>query len=177
MAKTDWQLVEACRRGDGQAWDELVGRYERLVFSVPLNFGLNRQDAADITQHTFIVLMENLHTIQEDGNLAAWLGTVARRHTWRLHERHQRQAEEAEESAVSLPDMDADERRERWERLQWLHDGLSRLDEKCHKLLLVLYFETEEPVYSQVAAQLGMAVGSIGPTRARCLQKLKDFLQ
>lgn len=177
MAKTDWQLIEACRQGDGQAWEELVTRYERMVFSIPLNFGLNRQDAADIAQHTFIVLMENLQNQREDGNLAGWLGTVARRHTWRQFERHQRDAEEAEETAVSLPDIDAHERRERWERIQWLQDGLGRLDEKCRKLLLALYFETEEPVYGDVAAQLGMAVGSVGPTRARCLQKLKELLQ
>jgi RNA polymerase sigma factor (sigma-70 family) len=148
-----------------------------LVFSIPLNFGLNRQDAADITQYTFIILMERLHTITEDGNLAGWLGTVARRHTWRFYERHQREAEEDEEQAMAMPDVAAEEWRERWERLQWLYDGLRRLDEKCRELLFALYFEREEPAYGDIAARLGMAVGSIGPTRARCLQRLKKLLR
>ncbi len=177
MEKTDWQLIQACRRGEPQAWEELVSRYERLVFSIPLNFGLNRDDAADIAQHTFIVLMENLYRLREDGNLVGWLGTVARRHTWRLSGRHQRQPEEAEDAAVALPDMDATERQERWERLQWLHQGLSHLDERCRQLLHALYLEAAEPAYTEVAAHLGMAVGSIGPTRARCLQRLKEILQ
>lgn len=177
MVKTDWQLIQACRQGDEKAWEELVNRYERLIFSIPLNFGLNREDAADIAQHTFIVLMESLHTLKEDGNLVGWLGTVARRHTWRLSERHQSHPEESEETAIVLPDMDADERRERWERLQWVHNGLSRLDERCRHLLQALYFESEEPSYGEIAARLGMALGSIGPTRARCLQRLKELLE
>lgn len=177
MAKTDWQLIQACRQGSQQAWEELVDRYERLVFSIALNFGLNRQDAADITQHTFIILMENLANIKEDGNLAGWLGTVARRHTWRQAERHRRELLEAEETAVTLPDINAAERQDRWERLLWLHNGLARLDERCRQLLHALYFEADEPAYADIAERLGTAVGSIGPTRARCLQKLKELLQ
>ena len=177
MAKTDWQLIQACRQGNQQAWEELVDRYERLVFSIALNFGLNRQDAADITQHTFIILLENLPNIKEEGNLAGWLGTVARRHTWRQAERNRRQPVEAEEAAVTLPDLNAAERQDKWERLLWLHNGLSRLDERCRQLLHALYFEAPEPTYAEIAAHLGTAVGSIGPTRARCLQKLKELLQ
>ena len=177
MTKTDWQLIQACRNGDQQAWDELINRYKRLIFSIPLNFGMNEQDAADVMQHTFIILMESLPTLKEDGNLTGWLGTVARRHTWRLAGRHQREPVDAEDEALALPDMDAVERQERWERLQWLHNGMSRLDERCQKLLQALYFEAEEPAYGDIAARMGMAVGSIGPTRARCLQRLKEFLQ
>jgi RNA polymerase sigma factor (sigma-70 family) len=177
MADTDWQLIQRCRQGDQRAWEELVGRYERLIFSIPLNFGLSRADAADVAQHTFIVLMENLHLIREDGNLAGWLGTVARRHTWRRAERQQREAVVEEEKAMVIPDMDAAERQDRWERLLWVQKALSRLDERCRKLLEALYFEEEEPSYAEIAGRLGMAEGSIGPTRARCLQKLKELLQ
>lgn len=177
MEKTDWQLIQACRQGEQQAWEELVSRYERLVFSIPLNFGLTREDAADIAQHTFIILMENLHRLREDGNLVGWLGTVARRHTWRLSGRQQRRGEEGEDAAAALPDMDAAERQERWERLQWLQEGLSRLDERCRQLVQALYLEAEEPAYTEIAARLGMAVGSVGPTRARCLQRLKEIME
>lgn len=177
IADTDWQLIQRCRQGDQRAWEALIDRYERLVFSIPLNFGLGRPDAADIAQHTFIVLMKNLHLIKEDGNLAGWLGTVARRHTWRRAERQQREPVVVEETAVVIPDLDAVERQDRWEQLLWVQKGLSRLDERCRKLLEALYFEVEEPSYIEVATRLGMATGSIGPTRARCLQKLKEYLQ
>jgi RNA polymerase sigma factor (sigma-70 family) len=176
MEKTDWQLIQACRRGNERAWEMLLDRYERLVFSIPLNFGLNREDAADIAQQTFIILMENLEGIDEDGNLAGWLGTVARRHTWRRAERRKREPLLEEETALVMADMDAAERQDKWERLLWLHTGLSRLDERCRHLLQALYFETGEPSYANIAEKLKMAVGSIGPTRARCLEKLKEIL-
>jgi RNA polymerase sigma factor (sigma-70 family) len=176
MEKTDWQLIQACRRGDERAWEKLLDRYERLVFSIPLNFGLNREDAADIAQQTFIILMENLEGIREDGNLAGWLGTIARRHTWRQAERRKREPQLEEGQSLMIQDLDAAERQDRWERLLWLHNGLSRLDERCRRLIQALYFEAGEPSYSGVAAKLKMAVGSIGPTRARCLEKLKGLL-
>ncbi|MGH2524402.1 MAG: hypothetical protein ACRDH2_17990, partial [Anaerolineales bacterium] len=65
---------------------------------------------------------------------------------------------------------------ERWERLEWLNQGLNLLDERCRNLLLALYFDPEQPAYAQVAERLGMPVGSIGPTRARCLEKMKQNL-
>lgn len=177
MEKSDWELVQGCRRGDETSWEELVKRYERLVFSIPLNFGLSRQDAADITQHTFIILMESLQNLREDGNLVGWLGVVARRQTWRLFERDRRHVEEgSDEDFSTAPDLDAHERQERWERLQWVHTGLLRLDERCRQLLQALYFAEEAPAYTDIAERFGMAVGSIGPTRARCLQRLKELL-
>jgi RNA polymerase sigma factor (sigma-70 family) len=176
MEKTDWQLIQACRRGSERAWEQLLDRYERLVFSIPLNFGLSREDAADIAQQTFIILMENLDRIKEDGNLAGWLGTVARRHTWRRAELRKREPLIEEETTLVMPDLDAAERQEKWERILWLHTGLSRLDERCRQLLQALYFEAGEPVYADIAGKLKMAVGSIGPTRARCLEKLKGIL-
>ncbi|GAB4578171.1 MAG: sigma-70 family RNA polymerase sigma factor [Anaerolineales bacterium] len=177
MTNTDWQLIQACRNGDQQAWEELINRYKRLVFSIPLNFGLNEDDAADVLQRTFIVLMERLDTLREDGNLTGWLGTIARRHTWRIANRHQREPIDPEDTALALPDMTASERQEQWERLQWLHHGMTHLDERCQKLLQALYLEHTEPSYEDIATRLGLAVGSIGPTRARCLQRLKEFLK
>lgn len=176
MPRSDWELIQGCRSGDELAWDELVARYERLVFSIPLNFGLERQDAADVMQHTFIVLMESLNSLREDGNLAGWLSVVARRHTWRLAERSRRNAPGGEDALMVVRDATAEEYRERWERVQWLHAGLIKLDDRCRRLLLALYFADEPPAYEEVAAAMGLAVGSIGPTRARCLQRLRELL-
>ncbi len=176
MDRTDWELIQACRQGDAEAWEALVARYERLVFSIPLNFGLNRQDAADVAQHTFITLMESLHTLREDGNLIGWLGVVARRRTWRWFQSSQRHGDESEERLSAVYDDDAAERQDRWEQIEWLYTGLMQLDERCRELLLALYFSQETPAYTEVAARLGMAVGSVGPTRARCLHRLKELL-
>src|SRR4030095_14420038 len=84
MLQTDRDLIRACRSGDARAWERLLDKYERLVFSISLNYGLTTDDAADVTQITFTILLQNLDTLPDDIPLAPWLATVARRHTWRL---------------------------------------------------------------------------------------------
>jgi RNA polymerase sigma factor (sigma-70 family) len=178
---TDWDLILACREGNKLAWEQLFTRYERLVYSIPLNYGLSRDDAADIAQTTFIIFMESLDGLSRDSRLSAWLCTVARRHTWRLLEQRRREQtnpeEDLRETAVFIPDHGSQRQMERWEAVQWLEQGFTLLDDRCRKLLLALYFASEQPAYTDVAEALNMAVGSIGPTRARCLQRLKERLE
>lgn len=180
MGESDRKLILACRRGDPHAWERLLDKYERLVFSIPLSYGLSREDAADITQLTFTILIESLDSLREDSRLGPWLATVARRHTWRLLHRYRREStgEEANlmESAVLLGRAE-DDSLERWELVEWLHYGLSRIGERCRELLTALYFDPDQPSYAEVAARLGMPVGSIGPTRARCLERLRQVLR
>jgi RNA polymerase sigma factor (sigma-70 family) len=158
----------------------LLDRYERLVFSVPRRYGLSREDAADITQLTFTILVQSMDTLPEDSRLGAWLVTVARRHTWRLLNRKRRE-EEAEEhgrssEAPELLSNSGTEDLEHWELTEWLNHGLSVVDKTCRDLLSALYLEPEQPSYAEVAARLGMAVGSVGPTRIRCLKRLREML-
>jgi RNA polymerase sigma factor (sigma-70 family) len=158
----------------------LLDRYERLVFSVPRRYGLSREDAADITQLTFTILVQSMDTLPEDSRLGAWLVTVARRHTWRLLNRKRRE-EEAEEHGRSsegpgLLSNSGTEDLEHWELTEWLNHGLSVVDKTCRDLLSALYLEPEQPSYAEVAARLGMAVGSVGPTRIRCLKRLREIL-
>lgn len=179
MPETDLDLLNACRRGDVRAWERLVRKYERLVYSIALNHGLTADDAADITQLTFTILLESLDSLRDDSNLASWLGTVARRHTWRLLKRAGREDTHAEEDvaeAAWLMNRPGDDPIRRWELAEWLDGGLSQIDERCRRLLIALYFDPEEPAYTEISERLGMAVGSIGPTRARCLQRLRDVL-
>jgi RNA polymerase sigma factor (sigma-70 family) len=180
MALSDQELILASRRGDAAAWESLVEKYERLVYSIPLNYGLSREDAADIAQLTFTILLQSLDSLRDDSRLGAWLAMVARRHTWRLVNRQRRESpptgEELSESLVRLPDPAGSRPMEQWEIVQWLDQGLSRLDDSCRQLLLALYFDSEEPSYAEVSQRLGMPMGSIGPTRARCLERLKRFL-
>lgn len=182
LADSDRELIERCRQGSAGAWHQMLNRYERLVYSIPLRYGLSREDAADVTQLTFTVLIQNLDSLAEDSRLGAWLSTVARRNTWRLLNRNRREIAREHlldaslaESAVLLGKSDAHSI-EHWELTDWLNAGLSQLNEVCRKLLLALYFEPERSSYAEVAGRLGMPLGSIGPTRARCLKRLKQVL-
>jgi RNA polymerase sigma factor (sigma-70 family) len=176
---SDRSLIRACRTGDVGAWQNLLDRYERLVFSVPRRYGLSPEDAADITQLTFTILIQSMDTLSEDSNLGAWLITVARRHTWRLLDRNRRKAASEHVSwgeATTLLAGNDSEGIERWEMSEWLNHGLSLVSKDCRDLLSALYLEPEQPSYADVAARLGMAVGSVGPTRIRCLKRLKQVL-
>jgi RNA polymerase sigma factor (sigma-70 family) len=174
---SDERLLQACRAGDAKGWSGLLDKYERLVYSIPLNYGLSRDDAADIAQIVFTSLLQSLDTLREDSNLAGWLATVARRHSWRMMTR--RRTEQLDpldnDDVHSLFPAHTGEA-DRVETAEWLHGGLAQLDERCRQLLLALYFDPDELSYGDIAARLGMAEGSIGPTRARCLQRLRHLL-
>lgn len=174
---TDQELIQACRNGDAQAWEQVLERYERLVYSIPLFYGLPGEDAADLVQITFTILLQSLDNLQEDTRLGAWLSTVARRHTWRLLERRRREQAAPDEDLAEMEWVGSvDEHPEHWERVEWITAGLNRLSDRCRELLLALYFDPLEPSYEEVAMRLSMPVGSIGPTRARCLERLKKHL-
>ena len=175
----DRDLILDCRDGDVGAWQRLLDRYERLVFSVPRRYGLSREDAADIAQLTFTILFQSMDTLPEDSTLGAWLTTVARRHTWRLLDRKRREGAggygSSNESTPMLANTGTDDV-ERWELAEWLEHGLSRIGKPCRDLLAALYLDPKQPTYAEVAARLGMAVGSVGPTRIRCLKRLRQVL-
>jgi RNA polymerase sigma factor (sigma-70 family) len=182
VADPDQNLIQRCRQGSTGAWQQLFNKYNRLVYSIPLRYGLSRDDAADIAQLTFTILIQSMDSLSEDSRLAPWLATVARRHTWRLMERNRRETaserlDDADlaQSAVLLGKSDADSI-EHWELTEWLEAGLSKIDERCRDLLLALYFQPERSSYAEVGARFNMPTGSIGPTRARCLERLKQTL-
>ena len=182
VVESDRDLIRRCREGSAGAWHQLLNKYERLVYSIPLRYGLSRDDAADIAQITFTILIQSLDGLAEDSRLGPWLATVARRHTWRLLERNRREAAserlegaDIAESAVLLGRSDADSI-EHWELTEWLDSGLSKISENCRNLLLALYFQPERSSYAEVAERLDMPIGSIGPSRARCIKRLKQML-
>ena len=114
--------------------------------------------------------------LPEDSTLGAWLTTVARRHTWRLLERNRRQG--IGKHAVLDENImgGTTEPIENWELGEWLNHGLSMIGRSCRNLLFALYLDPRQPSYEEVAARLGMAVGSVGPTRIRCLERLRRVL-
>lgn len=177
---TDWDLISACRAGQANAWEDLVTRYERLVISIALSYGLSRDDAADVTQTTFLALFRSLAVLSRDTRLSAWLATVAHRQTRRVLQSRRHEHPDAldllDERAPPLGPTDSNPM-ERWELVEWLDYGLASLNERCRRLLLTLYFDPSGPSYADVASRLGLAIGSIGPSRARCLEQLKQILQ
>lgn len=179
----DRTLLAACQRGEIDAWEQLLRKYERLVFSVARTSGLPADDAADITQITFSYLLQSLTSVNPQ-TLGGWLATVARRHSWRLQKRRQRESPseitddvvEHRLIAAFFPGHSDGNSLERWELVQWLQDGLAQLNERCRNLVVALYFDEDEPSYQVIAETLAIPTGSIGPTRARCLQQLRKIL-
>ena len=175
----DIRLIQDCRKGDRNAWEHLLDKYERLVFSIARNTGLSAEDATDITQLTFTYLLEGLDKMTDEGNLAGWLATVAKRHSRRLLVRQLRyQSTQLDPSLVTelIPEHPGSSGIEKWEMAEWLNTGLARIDERCRQLLLALYFEPEEPSYTEIDERFGLAVGSVGPIRARCIERLRESL-
>lgn len=167
----DRDLLDGCRRGDPRAWADLLDEYKRLVFSIPLRYGLSREDAADICQLTFTELLQSMDVIREDEQLVGWLATVARRQSWRLLERRRRESVVEEVPEVPVPDPT-----ENWARDEWLYGGLLALDTRCRELIIALYLSPGPSSYADVAQRLGRPIGSIGPSRARCLERLRSVL-
>jgi RNA polymerase sigma factor (sigma-70 family) len=164
-------LLAACRTGDAAAWDTLVRRYERLVYTVAVRNGLDVDDAADVTQSTFVALLEACDQLRDADRLASWLMTVARRQSWRL--RHQR---ERERPVESLPEV-SDEPPYGWDQVADVQTAFNRISEPCRSLLFALYFDPTEPAYATIARDLGRSIGGIGPLRGRCLQRMRRLLE
>jgi RNA polymerase sigma factor (sigma-70 family) len=184
-ARSDEQLLAACRSGDEGAWEALVHRYQRLIYAIPRRAGLDEDAASEIFQDVFTALLESIDTIEQPSRLQAWLVTTAKRKTWRARSRASLLrpfASEEGEPEGEMHDL-VDERalpEEALARLEEQHlvrAALEELEERCRKLLQMLFYAVEVPPYSEIAAALGTSEGSIGPTRARCLKKLLGVLQ
>ena len=185
MEPSDKELLAACRRGEETAWEELVHRYQRLIFTIPRRAGLDEDQAADVFQEVFATLLRKLDDIDDPERLHAWLVTTARRTTSRVISKAQQSisvddySQSLEERLAATPDNAAlaDEVLLRLEEQHRVRRALTRLDERCQKLLKLLFYESEPLSYAEIAAELGTSEGSIGPTRARCLEKLLRLLE
>ncbi|MEA2176597.1 MAG: hypothetical protein QOD00_4189 [Blastocatellia bacterium] len=186
MGEGDKELLLACRRGDETAWETLVNRYQRLIFTIPRRAGLDEDQSAEVFQEVFTTLFEKLADIEQPERLQAWLVTTARRKTWRLISRERNyqgfddvETEEGESRINEVPDDSPlpDEIMLRLEEQHRVRAGVEALDERCNKLLTMLFYNAEPPSYAEIAAATGTSEGSIGPTRARCLQKLLKQLE
>ena len=184
MKPTDQHLILACRRGEEAAWQTLIDRYQRLIYTIPRRAGLDEDQSADVFQEVFTTLFEKLNEIEQPERLQAWLVTTARRKTWRVivaakeSRRRSGEDEDGEVELARLPDDAplADEVLIRLEEQHEVRTAVAELDERCRKLITVLFYSAEPPPYAEIAKSLGTSEGSIGPTRARCLEKLTRLL-
>src|SRR4051794_12360148 len=174
MAADNAALLAAARLGDEQAWNALVAEYSSLVWSIARSFRLDTADAHDATQMTWLRLVENLDRIKDPERLAGWLATTTRRECLQMLRRSGRERPTDEEVLLHVPDAapPVDTALLLDERDAALWRAFRRIGERCQRLLRVL-MAAPPPSYQEVSAALDMAVGTIGPTRQRCLEQLR----
>lgn len=182
----DRALVRACLAGDSQAWEVLILRYQRLIYSIPIRAGFSPVDAADIFQSVCVKLLEKLSTLRKQEKISSWLMTIATRECWRVVERRRRETEpriyddDYEQdiaSRLASEEPLADQQRIAFERQQSVREAVEGLPERCRLLITLLFYSKDEPSYADIARQIKVPANSVGPTRARCLQKLKRILE
>jgi RNA polymerase sigma factor (sigma-70 family) len=167
-------LVKGAAGGDGRAWDAIVARYTGMVWAVCRGCGLSRTDAAEVSQTTWLRLVERLDSIHDPERLGSWLAVTARRESWQVRRRAGRTIPTVETEA--LADRETHDEVDHDILASEQHEGLRQafetLHPRCQRLLRLLTADPA-PSYVDVAAALDMPIGSIGPTRARCLDCLR----
>ena len=178
----DQRLVERCLAGDSSAWAALVRRHERLVYAVARSYRLSDMDLGDVFQEVFAALVVGLSRVRDPRALVRWLSSTTQRIARATALRRRR------EQALAPPDLGGLERLpddrppvgadlERLEEQAVVRLGLESLPPRCRRLIQALYYEDPPPAYAEVARRLGIPMGSIGPTRARCFERLRTAIR
>ena len=178
---SDDRLVAECLQGNEQAWSVLVDKYKNLIFSIPIKLGMY-DDAADIFQGVCLDLLSDLPRLREPRALPKWLMQTCYHKCLHYRRRAERYVPRTEEdgdtqhtnaSPATLPD----DMLAQLEKEQMVRDAISELSPRCERMIRMLFFETPSRPYQEIANDLGIATGSIGFIRGRCLEKLKKQLE
>jgi RNA polymerase sigma factor (sigma-70 family) len=175
---TDERLVRECVGGSEEAWSALIDKYKNLIYSIPIKQELSREAASDIFQSVCLDLLSELPRLREPRALPKWLIQITLHKCARWTQREGRYSQE-EISDALLPagpasaELIAEEVRQE----QTLRESLAALPDRCAEMVRMLFFETPARPYGEVARELGLATGSIGFIRGRCLDRLKKELQ
>jgi RNA polymerase sigma factor (sigma-70 family) len=170
-------LLSAARAGSEDALGQIVNELSPLLWQVARSAGLSQGDAEDVLQTVWMRLITHLDGIHDAGALTGWLVTTTKREAWRVRAAGRKQLPADQDVFADLPDKGPgseeqviveDQRRELWA-------AIGMLSRRCQELLRIMAFAPRSD-YATVAAALGMRVGSIGPTRGRCLAKLRALL-
>jgi RNA polymerase sigma factor (sigma-70 family) len=177
-SEDEW-LVQSCIQGDQRAWEELIDKYKRLIFSIPIKYGASSADAADVFQAVCIEVLNSLPQLKNVQSLRSWLITVAIRQAYRWKKKQTNYVEldamepEVAEGIAFTPPV---ETLAQLEQEQIVRDVVAKLPPRHKELVQMLFFEQPPLPYAEVATRLGLATGSIGFIRGRCLDKLRKSL-
>jgi len=180
IAWTDERLVNHCLKGDERAWTALIDKYKNLIFSIPIKYGASREDAADVFQAVCLELFSELPKLRKPGALRSWLISIAvhKAFHWKKKLRRQSDVEmpgvDQEHLERSIPETRAFV--EELEREQMVRDAVARLPARCKEMIRLLFYEQPPIPYNQLSRRLGLATGSIGFIRGRCLKRLQTLL-
>ena len=176
MAQSHGDLLQLAASGNQAAWNDLVERFDQMVWSVARSFRLDDATAKDVSQTVWLKLIENISNIQDPERLPGWLATTCRREAIRVSKLRDRVIPtefeyDVEDESASFESLMVDD-----EESRTLVDAFGRLSEGCRQLLRLL---TVEPAlsYDQISEATGRPVGSLGPTRARCIERLKSGME
>ena len=176
---SDSRLVRECLDGNQQAWAALIERYKRLIYSIPLKYGGSPEDAADIFQSVCLEMFSELSKLRKTESVRSWLISVTVHKTYHWKKRRRGDAEldameqeQAETAAVAAPRL-----LEEVEQEQAVRSAVARLPARCAEMIRLLFYEHPPRPYAEVARQLGLATGSIGFIRGRCLKRLQKILE
>ena len=175
----DERLIPACGKGNQEAWATLVAKYKNLVYSIPIKMGL-REEAPDIFQAVFLDLLTGLADLREPQALPKWLIQVCYRKClhWRAHGKRQVPLESEQiEAQIDAGAPTLEEVLIEGQREQAVRDSLRLLSPRCERLVRMLFYETPARPYQEIAHTLGLATGSIGFIRGRCLAHLRRQLE
>ena len=171
------RCLERAQAGERAALDDVVRELNPLLWHVARAQSLTVDEAADVVQTAWLELLRRLGEIRTPEALTAWLVTTTRREAWHVRDRRRRQVSDGGEAVAAIVDQGPEPHErlvtEERDRILWRH--LQRLPERCRELLRIVA-QAERPNYALVAEALGMPHGSIGPTRGRCLAKLRELL-
>ena len=171
-------LVRRAANGDHRAWECLVDQYERLIWSITVDFKLVESDAADVAQTTWLRLLEHIDRIEYPDRIGSWLAATARNECLRCLAAHKRVVptqDDVELNGAVAHGPEIDERLLADERARTVRDALSRLPWRWQRLLELLMADPPAS-YTDISDELGLPIGSIGPTRGRCLARLRMLL-
>lgn len=176
---SDVRLVRDCVRGREEAWSALIDKYKNLIFSIPMKYGMSQEDAADVFQSVCLGLLAELPKLREPRALPKWLMQVTAHECLRWKRRQWRVvSSDSEDTGVpeaGVPPV-ADRLLRDAEQEQIVREAMGKLAPRCRRLVGMLFFEEPVRSYREIARILGVAIGSIGFIRQRCLDRLKRRL-
>src|ERR1700675_2486 len=176
---SDERLVRECLSGNEEAWSLLIEKYKALIYSIPVKYRLPRHEAADVFQATCVELLKRLPELREPRALPKWLMQVAHHECYRVKRMSQRVVSRDGEENTPEPETPpiAESLVQQTQEEQMLREAMAVLTPQCRSLVEMLFFESPSRPYAQVAAELGLALGSIGFTRQKCIERLRRQLQ